>query len=420
MVLDTMWKIRQSGQGWLLASCVVFSSLGCASGPEEARQARIQNDKLDWMDRQSRAALALHSSGQTVRSQMPTETPVMEPPPKETPAATITITPVTSISVDDVGPARLQGEAQVRIVATIGTTPIYEREVYEAIYQRLPELMSQAPHEQAAKKKEMFNEELRRIIERELILDELFSMLNQKKQSSALTQLKEAANKDADARFSEIRKRAGLPNDDQVKLFFQSQGLTMTGVRRHFERAFMMSAFLGERLKPKIASIGLIDIKDYYEQHPEDFKTDDKVKWQDLFIRFDRFRSPEDAKKYIDWLYSRAKRGDDFVKLVEQFDMGDSKLRGSFGFGEERGKIFPPELEAPVFATKAGEVTIVPFETGYHLIRVAERTYAGTKPFDEQVQNEIRRKLQGVISEREYRKVVDTLWRKSQPQILVD
>jgi parvulin-like peptidyl-prolyl isomerase len=406
MFLDSMRKVRQAGRSLCAAASLAVVAVGCTSGPEEMRNSRVANQRLDTLEK-CREKLAKSDSLSVARSQSPPNNPP-------------TITPVTSVTMDPSAAPAFQGDAQVRIVATIGTTPIYEREVREAVYQRLPEIINLPAADRRAKEKEMFNEELRRIVERELILDELFAVLTQKKQTASLNQLKDSAAKDAEQRIRDIQKRAKIPNEDELKSFFQSQGLTVTGVKRHFERSFMMSAYLGERLRPKVNGISLIDIRDYYEEHGDEFKTDDKVKWQDIFIRVDRFRSKADAKKYAEWLLNRAVQGEDFVKLVNEFDHGDSKLRGGFGFGEERGKIFPADLEATVFSLKQGQATLVDFETGYHIIRIAERSLAGKKPFDEQVQLEIRRKLQGIVNEREYRKVVDTLWRRSQPQILVD
>ena len=367
---------------------------------------------MDWMDKQNGTVVARADQPTVVRSQVPADIKI----PDDLPA----ITPVANLTKDDAATARLQGDTQVRIVATIGTTPIYEREVREAVYQRLPELLSLQAFERKKKESEMFNEELRRMIERELILDELFAMLKDKKQSHALTQLKESATKEADGKLRDIKKRANIQSEEELKVFLHAQGLTLPGIRRHFERSFMMSAYLGERLKPKMNGISLVDVKDYYAEHGDQFATEDRVQWQDLFIRLDRFRSPEDAKKYAQWLLSRAQRGDDFVKLVNEFDMGISKTNHGFGYGEKRGEINPPELEAKILSMKQGDVAIEDFGSGYHIVRVSERTYAGKKPFDDKVQADIRRRLQGVVSEREYRKIVDNLWRRAQPQILVE
>jgi len=415
-----MRKVRQAGQGCLLLTLI--GGLGCSSD----RYAQAENERMDWLSSQCQQQTLARNEERVfvARSQSPIVPPpdVASPrplPAQPTPAlpGPSLITPTTGSEKPSLGAER---EFQVRIVATIGTTPIYEREVREAVYQRLPEFVNLSSAERKAKEQSMFKEELRRIIERELILDELFAMLSNKKTGNALNGLKEAAQKEAEGRLRDVQKKAGLRNEDDMRMFLSTQGLSVNGIRRHFERSFMMSAYLGERLKPKMNSISLAELKDYYVEHGDEFQTSDNLKWQDMFIRNDRFQTAADAKKYVEWLLARVQRGEDFAKLINECDMGDSKSREGFGFGEEKGKIFPQELEPTVFALKQGQVSYMEFETGTHIVRVAERNYAGKKPFDDAVQTEIRRKLQSQISEREYRKIVDSLWRRSQPQILVD
>jgi len=414
MFLNGTRKTRQLGRSLVAAASLLLASAGCKTTPEPSLADQRQKQQMDWMDQQSRQAASQNAAPgpSTVRSQ----TPQIEQPPQP---GQPTIVPVTNITMNDAKPDSMpaQGETQVRIVATIGTTPIYDREVREAVYQH-SELFRLPPFERKAKEKEMYKQELRKLVERELILDELFAMLKDKKQASALKGLKDSAAKEADNRMREIQKTYKIPNEEVLKEFLQAQGLTMAGMRRHFERGFMMQVFLSERLKARVNSIGLYEIRDYYDEHPEEFQTVDSVKWQNLFVRIDRFQSREQAKKYAEDLMNRA-RGEEFAKLIE-FDQGDSKSRDGFGFGEAKGKINPPELETTILAMKPGEVTMVDFGSGFHIVRIAERNYAGRRPYNDKVQDDIRKKLSGLISEREYYRIVDTLWRKSQPQLLAD
>jgi peptidyl-prolyl cis-trans isomerase SurA len=411
MILEATRRIRQTGKALLFAAALVGT--GCKNGPEQTQAQQLQNQQMDWLDKQSGLDMSRREPT-AVRSQNP-NVEFLAPAPQAP------IVPVNALSKIDPadGGLPVQRDAQVRIVATIGTTPIYEREVREAVYQHT-ELFTMPAHERKIKEKEMYKEELRKIVERELILDELFSMLGQHKQDSALKQLKEAAAKEADKNFKDIQKRFGLPNEQVLKEFLQIQGLTMAGLRRQFERNMMMGAYLAERVKPKASNIGP-EVRDYYDDHPDEFQHSDSLKWQDLFVRLDRFNSPEDAKKYADWLFNRAKN-EEFAKLLT-LDQGISKSNGGFGHGEKKGEISPPgppELEPQLFSMKKGEVAMVPIESGYHIVRIAERTYAGKRPFDEKVQDEIRKKLNNVTSEREYRKIVDSLWRRYRPQIIED
>ena len=52
---------------------------------------------------------------------------------------------------------------------------------------------------------------------------------------------------------------------------------------------------------------------------------------------------------------------------------------------------------------------VIPFSTGVHLIRVTKREYAGQMPLDHKVQTTIRKKLEGELAEREYKRIVREL-----------
>jgi hypothetical protein len=335
--------------------------------------------------------------------------PTTDPSPTPVPAATVTAaTPPV---------ARLEGDAQVRIVASIGNNPVYESEVREAVYQRIGELMRLPESQRLARQKEMFKEELRKIIDRELVVDDLVARLSARKQQASLNKLRDAAAKEAEQRLKEFKKDRGVPSDEAFQEALQSQGLTLAGIRRQIERGFMMQAYLRDQVGPNMDKIGLADIREYYAAHPDEFTADDRVKWQDLFVAFDRFKSPDEARQYAAGLAARAAKGNDFGKLAAEHGMGDSKFRNGAGIGEKAGEIFPADLEPTILALKQGQLTVKETEAGLHVLRVAERTYAGVRPYDDKLQGEVKRKLQGQIYEREVRRILDGLWKRTQPQI---
>ena len=305
--------------------------------------------------------------------------PDVTPPSNVTPAVANEPTPPAPTTADHAAPHH-EGDAQVRIVASIGNNPIYESEVREAVYQRLGEFMRLTEAQCAIKEREIFRQELRKIIERELVLDDMKATLTAHKQSAMLAKFGEAARKEADARLREFKKERGIPSDAEFRRVLRSQGLTLSGIRRQIERGYMMSSYLHEKLSPNMDKLSLADMREYYAAHINEFKAEDSVKWQDLFVSADRFKSRGEARKYADAVAARAARGDDFVKLVTEFGMGDSRLRKGAGIGEKAGEIFPQELEPTILARKAGQITIKETETGYHILRVAERTYAGPRP----------------------------------------
>jgi parvulin-like peptidyl-prolyl isomerase len=312
-----------------------------------------------------------------------------------------------------------EGDTQVRIVASIGNTPIYESEVREAVYQRLGEFVRGGSTD-VQKEKAIFREELRRLIERELVLDEMTAVLTARKQTVGLTKLREAAVKEADQRIKEFKKERGVGTDDEFRALLRIQGLTLSGIRRQIERGFMMQAYLQEKFSDRMKWISLESIREYYDTHADEFKAEDNVKWQDLFVLTEKFPSIDAAKLYAQTMVNRATKGEDFGKLAKEFSQGDSASRDGAGIGEKRGEIFPPELEPTIMAMKQGQIQIVESGAGFHIIRIAERTYAGRKPFDDKLQADIRRKVQNQIYDREVKRLVETLWKQVQPQIWLE
>jgi hypothetical protein len=338
--------------------------------------------------------------------------PILPPPPSDTPVPA----PPTVARYD----ADADVQVQVRIVASIGNNPIYESEVWEAVYQREGELARLSGAQRAARQKEIFHEELRRIIDRELVLDELTAQLTRTKQTANLAKLREAAGREAEARLKDFKKDRGIPTDEIFREALRTQGLTMAGIRRQIERGFMMQTYLREKMSPHMDKVGLADVREYFAAHPDEFQAEDRLKWQDLFVLFERFKTADEARQYATSLADRAARGEDFAKLAETYAMGDSKFRKGAGIGEKPGEIFPPDLEPTLLSLKSGQVTVKETEAGLHVLRVAERTFAGTRPYDEKVQGEVKRKLQAQIYEREVRRYLDTLWKRTQPQIWAD
>jgi parvulin-like peptidyl-prolyl isomerase len=335
---------------------------------------------------------------------LPTTDPSLPPPPPPPPSPTV----------------RMEGDTQVRIVASIGNTPIYESEVREAVYQRMGELMRLPEGQRATREKEMFKEELRKIIDRELVIDELTATLTKNKQQSALGKLREAAGKEAEQRLKDFKKERGIPSDEVFREALQAQGLTLSGIRRQIERGFMMQAYLRERMLAYMDKIGLSEVREYYASHPDEFQAEDRVKWQDLFVLFERFKSADEARQYAAALAARAAQGADFGKLAAEYGMGDSKFRNGAGIGEKPGEIFPADLEPTILALNAGQITVKETEAGLHILRVAERTRAGLRPYDEKLQAEVKRKLQNQVYDREVRRMLDGLWKRTQPQIWVE
>jgi parvulin-like peptidyl-prolyl isomerase len=214
------------------------------------------------------------------------------------------------------------------------------------------------------------------------------------------------------------KEQANVVSDDEFKALMESQGLSLDKLRRAEERQFIANEFIRSMIFPHIQKIGHAELRTYYDEHPADFMAEDKVRWQDIFIDAAKHQSRQTARLFAEQIAQRARKGEDFALLVKQFDDGDSSFRNGEGYGQRQGEIKPLECEKVLFEMKDGDVALIEIATGYHVIRLAERTYAGKIPFDAKTQNDIRRKLQNIIAEREYKRAVNEIKRKATIQIV--
>jgi len=308
------------------------------------------------------------------------------------------------------------GSAAAHIAVTVNGQAILSEEVHALAYaplmdaQRIPD-----PAERARKTREATAKALDELIEREVVMQDVTAKLKAHNNEKSLKKLEEAARKEFEKQWlNPLIKANNCKDKADFARFLKSQNLSLEMVERHWERKFMSSEYLRSMVFDKLGRVNHPEIEAYYKAHPDDFKVEDNLTWQDLFVDAGRFRSRDEARRFAQSLAQRIRNGEDMVKLVEQYDNGDSTLRNGAGLGAKRGEIQPPEAEAVLFSLKEGEVgPLVEMPGGFHVVRVTQREYAGVRPFDEKVQRQIRDKLRNDLAQREIRRMISDLKRKA-------
>jgi peptidyl-prolyl cis-trans isomerase SurA len=319
-------------------------------------------------------------------------------------------------------PAELlkNGTPRVKVVAIVGKdNVITDQEVIESVWQQNDELAKLDGHEREAKQKELYTAALRKTIERELILDEMYTRLRKANKMQIVEEIRESAIQATDKQIRTMKTKLGLKTDEEMNAWFRIQGLTLPVFRRQFERHIMSQQYVGSLLKEKGRKVGLAEIRDYYDRHPEEFKSPDRVKWQHVFVSAAKHATPQAAYNHAEALRQKAAGGTDLGALSKQFDDGVAGKQNGFGVGETRGEILPADIESTVWALKPGQLSaLVQTPTGYHVVKVVERDYAGVLPFDTKTQGRIREKLNDALYDIEAKKMIDELWRKGVVRVL--
>jgi parvulin-like peptidyl-prolyl isomerase len=305
----------------------------------------------------------------------------------------------------------LVGEFAVRVRAKVNGVAILDEELRSAVYPELLAIRDKPEPQKSALQAKILNQALDHLIEREVVLNEAIGKLKLTPQGlKVLEKLKGSAKKEFDKITAGMKKRAQCTTDEELKQMLQLQGQSLDGIRRQHERNFMVVEYMRYRVISFTDKLGLADVAEYYTQHPSEFQTVDSVQWQDIFISTGRHGDIEEARRFAADLVARLRAGDDFAKLADKYDDGDSRFRGGQGYGQRRGDIKPPECEPYLFQLKPGQIgPLVDLSTGVHIIRLVKRDYAGLMPLDAKLQNFVLNKLKNAVAEREWKRILKEL-----------
>ena len=200
--------------------------------------------------------------------------------------------------------------------------------------------------DRSQRRAEIWNQALTQLVEREVVLQDAFARLEKaggKKNVEKLTG--EASEQFEKTVLRTWMKASGAKTEDVFRDYLKSQGVSLDMLRRQWERNFMAMEYLRSRVHPYTERIGPGQIREFYEKHPDDFQRPDSVKWQDLFVDAERHANRDEARRFAEALAERARGVEDFAKMAEQYDNGDSAFRKGEGIGTKHGEIKPPEAE---------------------------------------------------------------------------
>jgi hypothetical protein len=383
--------------GWLLT--------GCASGLPDWAQS--QHSYAEEISLKAAPVVRLQTpDGPAVTLKQPLPPP--EPPSKPLIAAPIAIQP--DAGIEPVSYAN-RGKVRVRVRAWVNGRPIFDEEVLQGAGPEMRRVYALPESQRSEKMTELLNAVIDQIVDQELMYQHAVKLI-EKNNKHMLEKLRDFVDQEFDKSLQKMRD-AKVPED-------QIRELEPTA-RRMLERNLISTEYARNRIKPTLDSIGMRDIREYYETHLNEFMTVDKVVWQDIFIPTSKnLPTVEDAKRFAEELLNKCRTAEQFNQLMV-YNEGDSKLRGGEGLGQrlgrkresgewEHGDIRPMELDEPLSKLGEGQIgPVVPFSTGVHLIRVTKREYKGQLPLNDQVQKQIRKKLESQLADREYRRIVREL-----------
>jgi peptidyl-prolyl cis-trans isomerase C len=206
-----------------------------------------------------------------------------------------------------------------------------------------------------------------------------------------------------------------FPSEGQFEAALESMGLTLADLKIQL-REGMAIKYLIERRFEEGTSVSNEEAKAYYDGNPKDFLRPEQIQARHILIKVDPKAGKSEkaaARKKIDEVQAKLKKGEDFGALAKEFSEGPSSTKGGDLGWFERGRMVKP-FEEEAFALKPGEASnVVETQFGYHLIEVIDKRPA-TKMAYADVKDRLQQYLKDIKVEKEVRIYVAELKEKAQ------
>jgi len=206
------------------------------------------------------------------------------------------------------------------------------------------------------------------LIERELLVqkvkEENITISDERKDELFNEQLENIKNSNqiTEEQLLQSLSQQGIENLDSFKELFLSQNET--------------PLLINELQSQVVETVEVTDqeVKDYYDNNIEQFTSEEKVAASHILVE-----EEETAKEVL----NKLNNGTDFAELAKEYSIDGSAAQGgklgSFG----KGRMVKP-FEDAAFALNVGEVSdIVKSDFGFHIIKVTDKTEAGTTSYED-------------------------------------
>ena len=181
------------------------------------------------------------------------------------------------------------------------------------------------------------------------------------------------------------------PSEEEIKTFFENH-------KENYKTDAMVKVrYLKFDAKAYLPKVELSDeeVREYYDENIESFETPKTVEARHILIKVDQNADPKTVKKAKERalkIMKLAREGKNFAELAKKYSEGPTRDKGGY-LGTFKKEAMVKPFADVAFSLKAGEIS-EPVRTrfGWHIIKVEKVNKASTTSFDD-AEKGIRKKL---------------------------
>jgi peptidyl-prolyl cis-trans isomerase C len=164
------------------------------------------------------------------------------------------------------------------------------------------------------------------------------------------------------------------------------------------KKRLVVEAYLKKKVE-ELAKVSDEDLKKFYDQNKDKFKTGDQVKASHILVK---------EEKQAQDILGQLKKGGNFEELAKKYSSDGAAAKGGDLGWFSKGSMIP-EFEKVAFGLKEGELSgIVKTKFGFHIIKLTGKRAAGARSFEE-VKDQIKAALLPQKQQEVFQKMKDDM-----------
>lgn len=274
------------------------------------------------------------------------------------------------------------------IVAEVNGRPIFVDDLIGSIRLSVEADPQLSDDQRQAIMRAQLKQRLPPYIEQEIVLQELERKVPEENRQM----IEDSLEKPFQGIISDIMAENKVTSKAELDELMLSQGTSVDLLRESFFRMQKVQGFLSNAATAP-ETIDRVDLVQYYEEHLDDFTSEERVRAQEIIIRFTNEEQKAEARAKMQDVIRGLKNGTEFSELAVRYsDALSAEKRGDLGWLKRRS-LADKELEARLFELQTGQSTRVYEKSdAFEVYRVQDHQPARTEPFQE-VQKQIETKL---------------------------
>jgi peptidyl-prolyl cis-trans isomerase SurA len=194
----------------------------------------------------------------------------------------------------------------------------------------------------------------------------------------------EVTPEEVDKAIERVKRQNGL-SQEELMAGLKNRGLTYERYRQNIKIELQRVRLINYEVKSKII-IRDEKVKEYYEQHKEEFTSPGEVHLAAIFLKKQNPQQPGEDEKLLQKatkILSELKQGADFAHLARQYSQGPGAQEGG-DLGYFKTSQLDQVLAKTADALPVGGVSEpIIRETGIQILKVLEKREAGLRPLSQ-------------------------------------